>query len=94
MVERIFLERQSYRKRRMMDAVRLLPVLGLALWMVPLMWPAVDLADRDTSLEAMPTSNALFYLFIVWTSLVVAAWLLWRHTRVDADKPKNEEPGQ
>ena len=31
----LFLERRSYRFRRMMDAVRLLPLLVLAFWMVP-----------------------------------------------------------
>ncbi len=38
----LFLERRSYRFRRMMDAVRLLPLVALAFWMIPLMWPMPD----------------------------------------------------
>jgi hypothetical protein len=37
---RLFLERRSYRRRRMMDAVRILPLLCTLLFLVvPLMWP-------------------------------------------------------
>lgn len=77
----IFLERRSYRMRRMMDAVRLLPLLGLALWMVPLMWPM----PQEGGVEPTPTSSALIYLFGVWTVLVLAGWLLWRRIRVGQD---------
>ena len=31
----VFLDRSSYRRRRLRDAVRLLPVLGLALFLLP-----------------------------------------------------------
>ena len=34
-----FLEQSGYRQRRMMDALRLLPVLGLLLWLFPIFWP-------------------------------------------------------
>ncbi|MFC6584470.1 hypothetical protein [Sulfitobacter aestuariivivens] len=40
----VFLERRRYRARRMMDAVRLLAFLGIALWMVPLMWGCPETA--------------------------------------------------
>ncbi|MEM9968289.1 MAG: hypothetical protein AAF755_09335 [Pseudomonadota bacterium] len=83
MAKRMFLEQRSYRMRRMMDAIRLLPLLGLALWMVPLMWPlpqeAVSPARADPS--GLPTSAALRYVFAVWVGLALAAWLLWRRTR-------------
>ncbi|KIN66270.1 hypothetical protein Z946_282 [Sulfitobacter noctilucicola] len=73
----VFLERQSYRMRRMMDAVRLLPFLGVALWMVPLMWPLPDAnGGQGTSM-----SVALRYIFGVWCLLPFCAWLLWRRTR-------------
>jgi hypothetical protein len=75
----VFLERRTYRLRRMMDAVKLLPLLGFALWMVPLIWPLPDPADQ-TSADPMPMSMALLYLFGVWVFLVFMGWLLWRRT--------------
>ncbi len=68
----VFLERRSYRRRRMQDAQRLLPVLGLVLWMVPVLWPSGD--------EAAPVrmSDAIYYVFGVWCVLIgLSAWL-WR----------------
>ena len=75
MPQRMFLERRSYRMRRMMDAVRLLPFLGLALCMVPLLWPLPE--DGG---ETMPKSSALLYLFGIWMALVCAGWTLWWRT--------------
>ncbi len=62
----------------MMDAVRLLPLLGLALWMVPLTWPV---PENAAAAQMMPMSTALRYLFGVWLALVCATFLLWRRTR-------------
>ncbi len=75
----MFLERRSYRLRRMKDAVRFLPVLGLGLWMVPLLWPV----QRDT--DPMLLSAALRYIFGIWALLVLVAWALWRRTREAPD---------
>ena len=72
----LFLERHRYRRRRLWDAVRLLPVLGLLLWMVPLMWPTQSGADG----AGIKTSSALLYLFAVWVFLAVVARMLWWHT--------------
>lgn len=71
----MFLERRSYRLRRMKDAVRFLPLLGLILWMVPLLWPAQG--DHNPML----LSTALTYIFGIWALLVLATWALWRRTR-------------
>ena len=78
----LFLERLSYRQRRLMDAVRVLPLVGLAFWMLPLLWPQadVDVVVRDT----ISTSGALRYLFGVWMGLIFAAWALWLATRAQA----------
>ncbi|QFT59619.1 hypothetical protein FIU94_12365 [Sulfitobacter sp. THAF37] len=73
---RIFLERRSYRMRRMMDAVRLWPLVGLGLWMVPLLWPM----SGDGTGAAMPMSAALRYLFGVWVLLILGALALWWRT--------------
>lgn len=75
----LFLQRKSYRARRMMDVIRLLPLLGLALWLIPLFWP-VGTGAGDDAVQGIPTSVALKYIFCVWVGLVVAGWLLWRRT--------------
>ncbi|WGW03788.1 hypothetical protein [Tropicibacter oceani] len=64
----LFVERQTYRRRRTVDAARALPVLGLLLWWVPLLWA---LPERPHS-----ASGALIYIFLVWLGLVVGAGLL------------------
>ena len=72
----MFLERRSYRMRRVLDAARLWPVLGLCLWMVPLLWPQPG--TSDAAVDPMPMSAALSYLFGVWALLILGSWLLWR----------------
>ena len=71
----VFLVRRSYRRRRLQDAARVLPILGLAFWLVPLFWHGGD---------APRASRALLYIFGVWGALVLAsAWLGWRLGRPD-----------
>ncbi len=63
----VFLERSSYRKRRVMDALKLLALFGFILWMIPTLWP--DGSDPDAAPVSM--SHALFYVFGVWFVLIV-----------------------
>jgi len=70
----VFLERRSYRRRRLIDAVRLLPVLGVMLMMLPLFWPS----GPDASGEPVAMSTAVIYVFAVWVLLIAAAYVLWR----------------
>lgn len=72
----IFLERQSYRRRRLMDAIKLVPFLGLVIWMVPLLWPTTD-----PNQDGLQTSLALRYLFGGWIVLVLLGFLLWLRAR-------------
>lgn len=66
----VFVERRVYRTRRLMDAARLLPVLGALLFLVPVLWSdGGDLAGRAG------------YLFAVWGLLVGAAAVLSRVLR-------------
>jgi hypothetical protein len=60
----LFLERQSYRGRRLLDFLRILPVIGVFLWSVPLLWPS----GPDSSVR---TSEAIFYIFGVWFFMVL-----------------------
>jgi hypothetical protein len=64
-----FLSRPVYRYRRLIDALRLLPVLGAFLLALPGLWTPVD--DPSQRLTV-----ALIYLLAVWALLIgAAAWL-------------------
>ncbi|WP_375263787.1 hypothetical protein [Palleronia sp.] len=59
-----FLERRSYRRRRLSDAARLLPILGTILFMLPLLWAA---GPGGT------TARSGLYLFGSWFVLILVA---------------------
>lgn len=65
-------ERDSYRQRRIRDGARVLPVFGVILMILPLLWPR---GETGQSL----TSSALVYIFVVWIGLIGLAALLARH---------------
>jgi hypothetical protein len=68
----VFLERRSYRLRRLADAARLLPVLGLTLFLLPVFWqPEVSGAPRLTAWDGV-------YLFAVWIALIVLSAIIAR----------------
>lgn len=73
-----FLDKRSYRQRRVRDAARILPLFAFVLMMLPLMWPR---AQADQSL----TSSGIVYLFGLWAALVVAAFAISRVLRMDDD---------
>ncbi|OAN78118.1 hypothetical protein A8B82_10195 [Sulfitobacter sp. EhC04] len=77
---RMFLERRSYRMRRAMDALRLWPLVGLALWMVPLLWAVPGEGPGEGTGAPMPMSSALRYIFGVWVLLILGALALWWRT--------------
>ena len=65
----LFLPRPEYRKRRLVDAARLLPVFGGFLMFLPILWSPAGAQGRDTARDGI-------YLFVVWAVLVgLAAWL-------------------
>ncbi|MGY6706482.1 hypothetical protein [Roseinatronobacter sp.] len=64
-----FLARDSYRMRRLMDAARMLPVIGLVLLLLPLMRLDSDADSPATAAEAV-------YLFVVWIGLIVIAFIM------------------
>lgn len=70
--EPLFLEQQSYRRRRIMDFARLLPVLGLFAFMLPL------LGGED---GISRTAANLVYFFLAWFLLILMACLLSRRMR-------------
>ena len=65
--EPVFLARQSYRRRRLMDAARLLPLLGALLVFLPILWS-----------PGGRTAAGLIYLFLVWLVLIGVVAVLSR----------------
>ena len=62
-----------------MDAARVLPYVGLFLFMLPLFWSGGD--------EGASTSRGAIYLFLAWFGLIAAAFLLARRLkRIDPEE--------
>lgn len=68
----LFLERATYRRRRMMDGARVLPILGAVLLLLPVLW---------TRSGGMGTAGEAVYLFGLWFGLILIAALLSRPLR-------------
>ena len=74
-----FLDAQSYRRKRMMDAARLLPLLGIFLFLLPILWQPRLTPEPDTV-------HGVVYLFGAWTVLVIAARVLARIVMTEPDE--------
>jgi hypothetical protein len=76
------LAQRAYRRRRLADAARLLPIGGSFLFLLPVFWRPQETAAADTVWGGL-------YLFAVWVLLIVAAaavaWKLGRHESADED---------
>jgi cobalamin synthase len=79
----IFLERQSYRRRRLGDAAKLLPLVGLVLFCLPILWS-----------HSASTSGGLIYIFVVWALLIVAVLFVSRRLIATGhlDAPQDTAP--
>ena len=76
----IFLERRRYRMRRLADLARMLPVVGAAGVLLPLLWG-----------EGTATSGALIYLFGLWAVLIVVTAAISRALGEDGDADGTDE---
>ena len=65
----LFLQRRPYRRRRKIDAARLLPVFGAFLLLLPMLWAPVEGKARGTVHDGL-------YLFMVLAGLIAVARLL------------------
>ncbi|WP_396022181.1 hypothetical protein [Celeribacter litoreus] len=75
----LYLARASYRRRRLIDALRLLPFLLFGLWLLPLLWGG---AGTDTPVGA--GGRSFVHVFVVWAlGIAVAAWLARRLRRAE-----------
>ena len=73
----LFLARKRYRRRRLEDAARIVPLVAAGLLLAPvLLTPEIV------------TSRAMSYVFAVWAVLIVTAALLARALR---GEPEDEE---
>ena len=73
----VFLARRGYRQRRLADAVRLLPMLGIILLLViPLQWPGDG---------TLPISRAMLFIFGSWIFLAVLTAICLVRFRVSPD---------
>lgn len=73
-----FLARQTYLRRRLMDAARMLPAFGTALFLLPTIWISVD--------SPAETSSGFVYLFAVWFLLILVGLVIAR--RIMAPLPQ------
>ena len=74
----VFLERQSYRRRRLMDAARMLPLFGVLIFAVPLLWPNPDATEITAEgVRTVQMSDAILYIFASWAVLICLSVLLY-----------------
>jgi|TARA_R110002110_G_scaffold194876_1_gene404010 hypothetical protein len=83
----VFLERQAYKRRRMRDLARAVPIIGAVLLSIPLLWTRAAPGG-----EGATTSQALVYVFAVWVFLIGLAALISRVVKSDALKQKPADP--
>lgn len=83
----LFLAKSGYRSRRLSDAARLLPVLGMFLLILPGFWAS---GPDGASMAEVGT-----YLFLVWAGLILGAWALSRKLsrRDPGDLLGKDDPG-
>lgn len=83
----LFLARRSYRRRRLMDGARLLPLFGAVLVLLPALW-------QPGATPAPDTGRGGIYLFTVWLLLVLAAAALARGLAPALDAEDEAEEGR
>ncbi|MEM9496671.1 MAG: hypothetical protein AAGA28_02025 [Pseudomonadota bacterium] len=84
----LFLEKRAYYQRRLADAARLMPVLGIGLFMFPLFW-ILPQSDPAATPETAPmrTVSVMLYLFLVWAWLAGLSGLISRRLGRDEQGP-------
>lgn len=80
--EKLFLEQHSYRQRRLRDVARALPILGILLWLVPLLWQREGDAIATTGAAAQ-------YIFGVWLILIILTAIIAHRIRPETEDSKD-----
>lgn len=86
----LFLARAVYRQRRLRDAARLLPLVGLFLLLLPLLWgrdaPVGQAASQAAGGPTAGAGGLAVFLFAVWAVLIaLAAYLAPALVQPEAD---------
>lgn len=74
----IFLERNRYRTRRLVDGLRLLPILAAILWVVPAIW-------THDSQNPPGIAQVAIYFFSTWAIMIALCLVLARRLRHSAE---------
>jgi uncharacterized membrane protein len=82
----LFVAPGTYRRRRLMDAARMLPVLGLGLMILPMLWAPDTEGTRSTATDGI-------YLFVIWGLLIAAAAMLAPRLGGDTPEPPDGREG-
>ena len=80
-------QRRAHRRARLIDAARLLPALGVALFLAP------DLLLSGGDGTGSATAPWLIYLFIVWALLIGLSGFLARRISQTDPRPDPEASG-
>lgn len=90
----VFVQRRTYRRRRIADGARLLPVLGGILFLIPLLWDggATPAVGTETVPDGSRTAWVMTYVFAVWFGLAVLSGVLARF--LVADDEGGDEDGE
>lgn len=65
---KLFVQPQNYRVRRMVDGLRILPLVGAFLIVMPLFWGSAG--------SAVKSSAVMLYLFGVWAVLILLNFVI------------------
>lgn len=79
----LFLERASYRRRRLSDAVAIIPFFGIVLLCIPALWASES-----------RTATAMVYVFTIWALLILVMAFIARRLKdpVPEEDPPNIAP--
>ena len=83
----LFLERANYRRRRLADAARLLPVVGGFLLLLPILWQSDGGPMHDTTADWI-------YFFAVWAGLIAVTGLIAPRLMRDEEATATQEGGE
>jgi H+/gluconate symporter-like permease len=82
----LYVPEGTYRRRRLVDAARLLPALAVLMFLLPMLWSPENgqPATRSTVTDGI-------YLFVVWALIIAAAAALGTVLRRPPPAPRGPE---